>query len=104
MVLYESIRLIIRSLHSLGLKNIFGVTGGAVVYLLDAASQIDNLNTTFFNHEQSASFAVEAYVKITSEIFLCVVTNAGPGATNAITGLGAWLDSVPAIIYGSGEV
>lgn len=93
---------IIRSLNSLGLKNIFGVTGGAVVHLFDAASQLEEVNTTFFNHEQSASFAVEAYVKATSEISLCVVTT-GPGATNAITGLcGAWLDSVPAI-YISGQ-
>lgn len=93
---------IIRSLHSLGLKNIFGVTGGAVVHLFDAAAQLEEVTTTFFNHEQSASFAVEAYVKITSEISTCIVTT-GPGATNAITGLcGAWLDSVPAI-YISGQ-
>ena len=93
---------IIRSFHKLGLKNIFGVTGGAVVHLFDAASQLEDLTTTFFNHEQSASFAVEAYVKITSEISVCIVTT-GPGATNAITGLcGAWLDSVPAI-YISGQ-
>ena len=38
---------IIRSFHKLGLKNIFGVTGGAVVHLFDAASQLEDLTTTF---------------------------------------------------------
>lgn len=88
---------IIGSLHQLGLRNVFGVTGGAVVHLFDAASNFTDINTTFFNHEQSASFAAEAYTKLTSEMALCVVTT-GPGATNAITGLSAaWLDSIPAI-------
>ena len=56
-----------------------------------------DIDITFFNHEQSASFAVESYTKLTGEISLCVVTT-GPGATNAITGLSAaWLDSIPSL-------
>ena len=93
---------IIESLFNLGLRKIFGVTGGAVVHLFDAASKNEKIETTFLNHEQTASFAVEAYVKLTSEISACIVTT-GPGATNAITGLSAaWLDSIPAI-YISGQ-
>ena len=88
---------IIGSLHNLGLRKVFGVTGGAVVHLFDAAKNYEDIDITFFNHEQSASFAVESYTKLTGEISLCIVTT-GPGATNAITGLSAaWLDSVPAI-------
>ena len=87
---------IIGSLYNLGLRKVFGVTGGAVVHLFDAASKHEDIDITFFNHEQSASFAVESYSKLTGEISLCLVTT-GPGATNAITGLSAaWLDSIPA--------
>ena len=86
---------IIGSLYNVGLRKVFGVTGGAVVHLFDAAEKNKNIDVTFFNHEQSASFAAEAYTKLTGEISLCLVTT-GPGATNAITGLSAaWLDSIP---------
>ena len=71
---------IIGSLYNLGLRKVFGVTGGAVVHLFDAASKHEDIDVTFFNHEQSASFAVESYSKLTGEISLCLVTT-GPGDT-----------------------
>ena len=93
---------IIGSLYNFGLEKVFGVTGGAVVHLFDAASKNKDIDITFFNHEQSASFAAEAYTKLTGEIALCLVTT-GPGATNALTGLSAaWLDSIP-VFFISGQ-
>ena len=93
---------IIDRLSQYGCREAFGVTGGAVVHLFDAAESNDLFNVSYFNHEQSASFAAEAYAKYTSELSLCLVTT-GPGATNALTGLAAaWLDSVP-MVFISGQ-
>ena len=93
---------IIGSLYNCGLEKVFGVTGGAVVHLFDAASKNKKIDITFFNHEQSAAFAAEAYTKLTGDIALCLVTT-GPGATNALTGLSAaWLDSIP-VFFISGQ-
>ena len=54
-------------------------------------------------HEQAAAIAAEAYWKASGDLALCLVT-AGPGGTNAITGVaGGWLDSTPMVIV-SGQV
>ena len=93
---------IIQRLTQYGCREVFGVTGGAVVHLFDAAESDSLLNVSYFNHEQSAAFAAEAYAKYSSELSLCLVTT-GPGATNALTGLAAaWLDSVP-MVFISGQ-
>ncbi len=42
--------------------------------------------------------AAESYAKITDGLGVCLVT-AGPGGTNAVTGVaGAWLDSTPMLV------
>src|SRR5678809_114097 len=49
-------------------------------------------------HEQAAAMAAESYAKVTGDLGVCLVT-AGPGGTNALTGVaGAWLDSTPMLI------
>ena len=93
---------IIHRLSQYGCSEVFGVTGGAVVHLFDAAESNPSFNVSYFNHEQSAAFAAEAYAKYSSNLSICLVTT-GPGATNALTGLSAaWLDSVP-MIFISGQ-
>ncbi len=95
--------LIIDELYKNGIDTIFGVTGGAVVHLFDSASRHPEILPVFFNHEQSAAFAVEAYAKSRNTLGAGIFTT-GPGATNALTGLvAAWLDSIPCI-YISGQV
>lgn len=89
--------LVISKLVDAGVDTFFGVTGGAAVHLFDSVDKHDEANLLFFNHEQSASFAVEAYAKIKKGLGAGIFTT-GPGATNAITGLAAaWLDSTPCI-------
>tara|TARA_B100001989_G_C24551133_1_gene474892 strand:- start:5914 stop:7662 length:1749 start_codon:yes stop_codon:yes gene_type:complete len=80
-------------LKSIGVKNIFGVTGGSVVHLLHGAEAV-GINVIYTHHEQAASFAAEAASRTSEKISVCMVTT-GPGGTNAITGLAsAWLDSI----------
>ena len=88
---------IVKYLVSKGCKSFFGVTGGAVVHLFDSIKKNKQAEVTFFNHEQSASFAVESYSRLTKKLGVGIFTT-GPGSTNAITGLtAAWLDSIPCI-------
>ena len=80
-----------------GIRHVFGLTGGAAVHFLDSSAQHPDITPVFGHHEQTASFAAEAYARITNNLGVCFVTT-GPGGTNAITGLcAAWLDSVPCL-------
>lgn len=83
-------------------KHVFGLTGGAVVHIFDSLARHPDIQPIFNHHEQAASFAAEAYARVTNELGAAVVTT-GPGGTNAVTGVcAAWQDSVPCI-YISGQ-
>ena len=83
-------------LKKIGVKNVFGVTGGSVVHLLHGAEE-KGIKVVYTHHEQAASFAATASSRIGNNISVCMVTT-GPGGTNALTGLAsAWLDSIPCL-------
>ena len=85
-----------------GIEHVFGLTGGAVVHLFDSLEKHPRIQPIYNHHEQAASFAAEAYSRVTNNLGVAFVTT-GPGGTNAITGLlAAHLDSVPCI-YVSGQ-
>jgi acetolactate synthase I/II/III large subunit len=93
---------VIDFLAAKGVRHVFGLTGGAVVHIFDSAYASSALTPVFHHHEQAASFAAQAYARVSEGIGACCVTT-GPGATNALTGLtAAWLDSVPCV-YISGQ-
>jgi len=87
-----------------GITHCFCVVGGGSCFLNDSLRKYQNqLNTTFFHHEQAASFAAEAYSKLTQKPCICMVTT-GCGSTNAITGLlSCFQDHVP-VIFIAGQV
>src|SRR5262245_45323855 len=88
---------VFRFIADLGVKHVFELTGGGAMHLNDSlgTSGIEYVCT---QHEQAAAMAAESYAKVTNDIGVCLVT-AGPGGTNAITGVaGAWLDSTPMLI------
>lgn len=88
---------IVKFLESHGIHHTFGLTGGAVVHIFDSLAKSKTIAPIFTHHEQSASFAAEAYARINKNLGVCIVTT-GPGGTNAITGLcAAWLDSIPCL-------
>ncbi len=79
-----------------GIKNIFGLQGGAVVHFFDSLER-NKVKVTYNHHEESAALAATAYAKATNNIS-CVIVTTGPGSTNSITGLlSAWQDSVPCL-------
>src|SRR5579859_1179932 len=80
-----------------GLKHIFLLPGGGCMHLADSVGKRSELDYVCCLHEQACAFAAEAYGEFTNE-FGCALVTAGPGGTNAITGVAcAWIESSPCL-------
>lgn len=89
---------VISFLEKNGIKDVFLVSGGNLMYLLESLRINKKINYICNHHEQASAMAAEAYSKMTNEIGFAMVTS-GPGGTNAITGVaGAWIDSNPMLV------
>lgn len=90
--------MVVRRLAQHGIKQAFGVVGGAIMFITDALRRCEAIRSTFTHHEQGAAIAAEAYSKITNAPALVFAT-AGPGTTNIITGVAdAYMDSIPMVV------
>lgn len=88
---------------TLGIKDVFLVTGGGAMFLNDGIAKHEKLNGIFNHHEQASAMAAVAYAKYKNS-YAAAMTTSGCGATNAITGLlDAWQDNTP-VIFLSGQV
>ncbi|MCD8167018.1 MAG: biosynthetic-type acetolactate synthase large subunit [Bacteroides sp.] len=95
---------LIRSLIREGAKTLFGYPGGAIMSVYDCLyDHKAEINHVLVRHEQGATHAAQGYARVSGEVGVCIVTS-GPGATNAITGIGdAMLDSTPMVVI-AGQV
>lgn len=86
-----------------GVRDVFMVSGGGIMYLCDALGRSKDLRYWCNYHEQACAISAEGYARVTEGLGVCLVTT-GPGSTNAITGVaGAWVDSIPLLVI-SGQV
>ncbi len=84
-------------IHELGVRDVFMVSGGGMMFLSDGLVQHPELAVTCTHHEQAAAMAAVGYAKYQQGFGVAYVTT-GCGGTNAITGLlDAWQDSVPCL-------
>jgi len=89
---------IFRFLADRGVRHVFMLTGGGAMHMNDSLGTAAGIEYVCTSHEQAAAMAAESYAKTTGGLGVCLVT-AGPGGTNAITGVaGAWLDSTPMLV------
>ncbi|QWD18355.1 thiamine pyrophosphate-binding protein [Polynucleobacter paneuropaeus] len=80
-----------------GISYCASVSGGGIMYLVDAVCQNKKMHTRFFHHEQSAAFAAESYARASGKIGVCLIT-IGPGVANAVAGaFSCFINSVPCI-------
>lgn len=94
---------VIDFLEKKGIKDIFLVSGGGIMYLLDSVGRNRKIKYIANYHEQASATAAEAYARASNHFGACLVTT-GPGSTNAVTGIaGAWVDSIPVFVL-SGQV
>ena len=91
---------IAETLSGCGLKWVFGMVGHSNLAMAEAirkSSEQGKINFLTMRHEGAASFAASAYGKLVRRP-AAVLTIAGPGATNLLTGLyDAKLDNSPVI-------
>jgi len=94
---------VMKYVANLGVKDVFMLSGGGCMHLVDSMGRNKDLNYICCLHEQVASFAAAGYAQYTNNLGVALVTT-GPGSTNAITGVAAaWADSIPVLIL-SGQV
>lgn len=80
-----------------GVKEVFMVTGGGMMFLSDGVFCHPKLRAVFNHHEQASAMAAASYSKYNNNLGAAMFTT-GCGGTNAMTGtLGAWQDSVPCL-------
>ncbi|MHA3683932.1 acetolactate synthase large subunit [Leucobacter sp. HY1910] len=86
---------VVRSLEALGVTDVFGLPGGAVLPLYDALMDAAKLRHVLVRHEQGSGHAAEGFASSSNRVGVCIATS-GPGATNLVTAIAdAYMDSVP---------
>jgi acetolactate synthase-1/2/3 large subunit len=86
-----------------GIHDIFLISGGGIMHLLDSVGRNPGMRYYCNYHEQACAIAAEGYARVTTRPGLCMGTT-GPGAINALSGMtAAWVDSIPLILL-TGQV
>ncbi|MEO9310471.1 MAG: biosynthetic-type acetolactate synthase large subunit [Nitrososphaera sp.] len=89
-------RALIKALEKQGVKEIFGLPGGANLPLYDELYK-SNIRHILVRHEQSAAHMADGFGRVSRKAGVCFATS-GPGATNIVTGLAtAQADSAPMV-------
>jgi acetolactate synthase I/II/III large subunit len=84
------------TLTRLGVKDIFGYPGGAILPVYDALGK-SKLHHILVRHEQGATHMADGYARASGGVGVAMATS-GPGATNMVTGIAtAMLDSSPVV-------
>lgn len=86
---------ILASLEKLGITDVFGLPGGAIMPFYDELMASTAIRHILVRHEQGAGHAAEGYAASSGRLGVCIATS-GPGATNLVTAIAdAHMDSVP---------
>ena len=89
----------VAALRRFGVDTMFTLNGGHVWPLYEAARN-QGVRVVDTRHEQTATFAAEAYAKLTRTPGLAVLT-AGPGITNGISAItSAYMNGSPLVVLG----
>ncbi len=95
--------LLIDCLYRRGVRIVFGMPGSHSTSLYDALARHGQIRTILIRNEQAGAFAADGYARVTG-LPGVICTTAGPGATNALSGIAeAWADSMPVLLL-AGQV
>jgi acetolactate synthase-1/2/3 large subunit len=93
---------LIEELARQGVAHVFTLSGGGIMYLLDALGR-SGAEYVCCHHEQAAAIAAQSYAMYRNGLGACLVTT-GPGGVNALTACAAaYMDSTP-VLFLSGQV
>ncbi|WP_209560462.1 acetolactate synthase large subunit [Frigoribacterium sp. PvP032] len=86
---------ILKSLEHLGVTDVFGLPGGAIIPFYDELMASTAIRHILVRHEQGAGHAAEGYAAASGRVGVAIATS-GPGATNLVTAIAdAYMDSMP---------
>ena len=95
--------LLVEHLFKAGVRVIFGMPGSHSTSIYDALHRHRGIRTILIRNEQAGAYAADGYARVTGKPGV-ICTTAGPGATNALSGVAeAYADSVPVLLI-TGQV
>ena len=93
--------LVAKALKAEGVDTIFTLCGGHIIDIYDGCLD-EGIRIVDVRHEQTAAHAADGYARQTGKLG-CVVTTAGPGCTNAVTGVATAFRSESPILHIGGQ-
>ena len=93
--------LVAKALKSEGVDTIFTLCGGHIIDIYDGCLD-EGIRIVDVRHEQTAAHAADGYARQTGKLG-CVVTTAGPGCTNAVTGIATAFRSESPVLHIGGQ-
>ncbi len=93
--------LVAKALRNEGVDTIFTLCGGHIIDIYDGCVD-EGIRIVDVRHEQTAAHAADGYARQTGKLG-CVVTTAGPGCTNAVTGVATAFRSESPILHIGGQ-
>ncbi len=93
--------LVAKALKNEGVDTIFTLCGGHIIDIYDGCVDED-IRIIDVRHEQTAAHAADGYARQTGKLG-CVVTTAGPGCTNAVTGVATAFRSESPVLHIGGQ-
>ncbi len=93
--------LVAKALRNEGVDTIFTLCGGHIIDIYDGCID-EGIKIVDVRHEQTAAHAADGYARQTGKLG-CVVTTAGPGCTNAVTGVATAFRSESPILHIGGQ-
>lgn len=93
--------LVAKALKNEGVDTIFTLCGGHIIDIYDGCLD-EGIRIIDVRHEQVAAHAADGYARQTGKLG-CVVTTAGPGCTNAMTGVATAFRSETPMIHIGGQ-
>src|SRR5258706_2768253 len=93
--------LVAKALKNEGVDTIFTLCGGHIIDIYDGCVD-EGIRIIDVRHEQVAAHAADGYARQTGKLG-CVVTTAGPGCTNAVTGIATAFRSESPVLHIGGQ-
>ena len=93
--------LVAKALKNEGVDTIFTLCGGHIIDIYDGCLD-EGIRIVDVRHEQTAAHAADGYARQTGRLG-CVVTTAGPGCTNAVTGIATAFRSESPVLHIGGQ-
>ena len=93
--------LVAKALKGEGVDTVFTLCGGHIIDIYDGCLD-EGIRIIDVRHEQVAAHAADGYARQTGKLG-CVVTTAGPGCTNAVTGIATAFRSESPVLHIGGQ-